>query len=86
MNATTRKLDQGTTEAPEQRSGHPGTEDDVWIDVVSPNYARGETGQFFGRATLSMPFGPNGPSEARVSFNLSGYIRHEIAKAMGAQK
>lgn len=57
--------------------------DDVWIDVVSPSFASGETGQFFAIATLHHPYGMHGPAEARVRFNLSGYIRHEIAKASG---
>jgi hypothetical protein len=74
-------MDHLTTPVDASSNGHPGTDDDVWIEVVAPTCAVGDSGRFFGMAYVSMPYGLNGPCEARVRFNLSGYIRHEIAKA-----
>ena len=53
-------------------------EDDVWIEA--PLSSAGIDPIFYGMATVSYPFGINGPAIAAVKLNLTAYIKHMIEK------
>jgi hypothetical protein len=55
------------------------SDQDVWIEVTSAGQGMAA---FCSVAAIHYPYGMSGPSEVRVRFNLSAYVRHEIAKAL----
>ncbi len=59
--------------------------EDVWINVP---YWNGQIDPRFYHAVVSTrsPFGAGGPVELEARFNLSAYVRHEIAEAIEAYR
>jgi hypothetical protein len=59
------------------------SDNDVWINVP---YISGQIDPQFYHCVVSTrsPFGAGGPVELEARFNLSAYVRHEIAQALKA--
>ena len=55
-------------------------DNDVWIETVGPT--NGDPRFYSTHSWTHYPFGPNGPVEVRVKFNLSAFVRSEVQKVL----
>lgn len=52
---------------------------DVWIDVSVQS--SGHDPRFMGMASISYPYGLQGPAISTAKFNLTAYIKHMIEQS-----
>lgn len=58
-------------------------DNDVWIEVVGPGNSL--HAKYYGMYAYTVPYGTSGNSEVRVKFNLSAFVRDEIAKVLDSK-